>query len=229
MELPFHSSPRSRRHNSQHELSPIPRMKVPHPWLHGYSRAAALLTFFGPLWSPAHAGVQPITTHTGGADVLISETLPFSSASSSTLAINFGFATTEAVAPAQFYDSFTVSVSGPGGTACLLTADASGIDWAPIVPGGLGVPNSSLQPQATAFLVPTEGAQPIGSFEVNFALPGQWLGVPLTVEFDMFDNQNQQPSLAYYALSVPDPLPDPANTGVLLLSVTACCLWFRRR
>jgi hypothetical protein len=170
--------------------------------------------------APSKSSAQPFSTmRTGSGDVLLSQFFSYQNSAPS-VSLEFGFATMETVAPSQFYDSFTVSVTGPGGIAYLLTADASGVDWAPFVPGAIAVASADIARQQIPFSVPTEGGQPIGSYEFDFKLPSSWVGVPLTVEFDLFDNQNDKSSLGYYAV----PLPEPANTGLLLLGIAA--FWY---
>jgi hypothetical protein len=186
---------------------------------------AGFLALVGSLGSLGQALAQLTTMRTGSGDVLASQTIPYKSNASSQLSIDFGFATEEQVTPNMIYDSFTVSISGPGGVAYLVTADASGPQWRPFVPGAITVPDLGFDWKPTSFLVSPEGGQPIGSYELNFAVPSNWMGVPLTIEFDLFDNQNGESSLGYYAVAVPE----PANTILLLLSAAVCCLWSRKR
>src|SRR5205807_4066356 len=99
------------------------------------------------------------------------QTLPFNSAGSSSLSLAFGFATDEQPQPGVFPDSFTISISGPNGTGYLVTVDANGAQWAPLVPGALPVDTASIQSQASPFLAPTEGLTNLFSYVFTYSLP----------------------------------------------------------
>jgi len=175
----------------------------------------------------AQGTFAPVVMHTGSGSMLLTDTVPYMSnpglPASSFLHIHFGFATEEQPQPGVFPDSFTISLTGPSGTVYLATADANGISWAPAVPGSLPISESEIQRQPILFEVSTEGLSPIGSYDLGYALPQTWLGIPLTINFDLFDNQNLQKSLGYYGMV---PVPEP-SCGVLLLS--GLVLWYWRR
>jgi len=165
----------------------------------------------------------PVIMRTGSGQVLLTTTVPYTNPAgqpgSGVLAFNFGFATQEQVQAGQFPDSFTISITGPGGTAYLVTADVNGIVWAPLVPGSLTVTESAIQRQVVPFGVPSEGLTAVASYQVGYPLPTSWLSSPLTLNFDLFDNLNPQRSLAYFDLM---PVPEPSSVTILLAGLV---LW----
>lgn len=147
--------------------------------------------------------------NTGSGRSLVSQSLSFPNGTvnggGSALTLDFGFATDERPQPGIILDSFTISITGPNGTGYLVTLDASGTTWAPLVPGALPVPASSLQWQTEPFVVPTQGLTNLASYALIYTVPNNWQGAPLTINFDLFDNQNSVPSLGYYLVPVPEP------------------------
>jgi len=176
-----------------------------------------------------HGFAQGFTVlRTGGGSPLVSstESLPLSTnALPAVLTFEFGFGTDETVSPGAMFDSFSVTVQDAAmlNTLVLLTADASGIVWAPPTPGGVllppdailrsGIPFPSLQPvlaQQTAFLV-------------TVPLPTVFSG-PVNVYFDLFDNLNPTASLGWYnRVQVPEP-----GTWALLVA-GGVLVWLCRR
>jgi hypothetical protein len=168
-------------------------------------------------------GVNPVVMHTGSGSSLFSESLSYTNGTGlSAVTIDFGFATDEQPQPGVIADSFTISITGPDGTGYLVTVDANGTQWAPLVPGALPVANSSLQWQTSPFLASTEGLTNLASYALAYTLPANWQGVPLTINFDLFDNQNALRSLAYYTVPVPEP-------SCAALLVVGLALWWKRR
>jgi hypothetical protein len=163
-------------------------------------------------------GMNPVVMHTGTGGSLSSQSVNYMYMSGAgvpgipSLTIDLGFATAEQPQPGLIPDSFTISITGPNGTAYLVTVDTFGLHWEPLVLGALPVPDSSIQRQTTPFLVPTEGLPNLTSYALSYALPANWQNVPLTVNFDLFDNQNNQASLAYFFMPVPEP-----SCGALLV------------
>ena len=161
--------------------------------------------------------LAPVIMRTGSGRELVTTTLSYVNASgqsaSDVLAFSFGFATQEQSQVGQFADSFTVSISGPGGTAYLVTADASGVLWAPAVPGAIPLTESAIQRQFVPFEVPSEGLSEAASYQVDYSLPPAWQNSPLTLNFDLFDNQDPQHSLAYFDVT---PVPEPSSVAILL-------------
>src|SRR5690242_18642418 len=142
--------------------------------------------------APGQGTFGPVIMRTGSGQVLLTATVPYSAGqfSSGVLAFSFGFATDEQTQPGQFADSFTVSISGAGGTAYLVTADANGITWAPAMPGGVPITQTQIQRQPVPFGVSSEGLSSASAYEVDYPLPAAWQSSPLTLNFDLFDNQN---------------------------------------
>jgi hypothetical protein len=174
---------------------------------------------------------QPVVMHTGSGLPLLSQSVSYTNLLSgvpgSMVNINFGFATAEQARPGAFLDSFTISIGGPDGTSYLVTVDGSGIHWAPNVPGALPVADSSIQSQSAPFLVPTEGLPNVSSFVLGYTLPQKWVGVPLTINFDLFDNQDNLASLGYF-LVVPASVPEPSSVALLILGLIVG-QFFRKR
>jgi hypothetical protein len=160
---------------------------------------------------------------TGGGSVLLTNTLSYNNPpgqpGASVLAFSFGFASQEQAQPGQFADSFTISITGPSGTAYLVTADASGILWAPFVPGAIGQMESAIQRQIVPFGVPSEGLTEVAAYQVDYSLPDNWRSSPLILNFDLFDNQNLEQSLAYVDFTV---VPEPSSVAILLVGLV---LW----
>ncbi len=135
------------------------------------------------------------------------------------LVVDFGFATQETSAPGAFLDSFTISINGPSGTGYIVTLDANGTHWLPAVPGSLPISSSSLQWQSSPFLAPTGGLTNLASYTLGYTLPPSWTGSPLTLNFSLFDNQDNLRSLGYFL--VPVAVPEPATTALLALGIGA--------
>lgn len=161
--------------------------------------------------------------HTGVGGPLSSQSVSFTGSSS--LTINLGFATDEQPQPGLFPDSFTVSISGPNGIGYLVTLDASGTHWTPFVPGALPVDMGAIQWQASPFLASTAGLTNLASYALGYTLPPEWQNVPLNVNFDLFDNQNLLPSLAYFTV----PVPEPSAAVLLILSAALCAGAIRQK
>ena len=167
-------------------------------------------------------GLNPVVMQTGSGASLSSQSVSYTSTvpglGAPMLNIDFGFATDEQPQPGFIPDSFTISITGPDGTSYLMTLDAAGAHWTPAVPGALPVNTASLQWQTSPFLVPTQGLTNLASYALGYALPANWQGVPLSVNFDLFDNQNGVPSLGYFSLPVPEPSPAALLVLAFLLS-----------
>jgi hypothetical protein len=110
----------------------------------------------------------------------------------------FGFSTDEPAAAATFFDSFSVTMQNTNQTttALLLTADRSGVDWAPANPGGLPIAPAELRYVARPFpgLAPPMSLS--YAYAVSLLLPPELTGM-VTLFFDLFNNPNQFASLAF--------------------------------
>ena len=193
----------SRRARTPHLCASIQRAV----WLAGL----ALLLGSGALLGQ---GITPVVMHTGSGTSLSSQSVAYGPAGS-TLLIDFGFATDEQPQPGAFLDSFTISITGPTGTGYLVTVDANGMHWTPLVPEALTVASASVQGQTSPFLAPTEGLASQTSYALGYTLPANWQNVPLTINFDLFDNQNTLRSLGYFFV----PVPEPSGGALLLLGL----------
>jgi hypothetical protein len=156
---------------------------------------------------------------TGGGLPLVTSSEQFQITSNLTtptvLSFEFGFGTDEVPSPGAFLDSFTVTVQDVAmmNTLLLLTADASGVVWAPSTPGGVFLPPDSILRST----IPFPSLQPVlanqAAFAVSVPLPTAFAG-PVNVYFDLFDNLNPTPSLGWYrAVVIPEP-----RTWVLLIA-----------
>ncbi len=166
-----------------------------------------------PWFEPHVAGQGTMTVlQTGGGQPLVTsqQALDLNGLPAPSVAFEFGFATQEVPTPGVFLDSFTVSLQDAAShTAVLVTADASGVLWAPPSSGAVTLTDSQIQRVAVA---PPTGAPVLGNglaFSVEMALPPSFTGSTVDVTFDLFDNQNAQSSLGWYqdvrVVSVPEP------------------------
>ena len=145
----------------------------------------------------------PLTVfRTGGNEPLLTLSVPVGPAptnSPSFLQFDFGFGTAETNAPSTFFDSFSVTLqrNDQSATALLLTADQTGVQWAPPNPGGLALDPAGVQRADTDF-PSLDPPMPLRfAFSVTFAIPMALTGGPLTLFFDFFDNLNSLASLAW--------------------------------
>ena len=139
---------------------------------------------------------------TGTNEPLLTLSLPFSpppTNSPSLLRFDFGFATAEPEAPETFFDSFSVTLqrNDQSVTALLLTADRTGVQWAPSNPGGLTLDPTDVQHADAPFPNLTPSLALKFAYSLTFALPALFAGGPLTLFLDLFDNLNAAGSLAF--------------------------------
>jgi hypothetical protein len=147
---------------------------------------------------------------TGGGSPLVTFTelvsVP-SNALPSALSFEFGFGTDEVPSPGVFLDSFSVTVQDAArlNTLVLLTADGSGMVWAPPTPGGVGISPDAILRSSIPFpsLTPVTAQQT--AFLVTVPLPTVFSGA-VNVHFDLFDNLDSVASLGWYnRVRVPEP------------------------
>jgi hypothetical protein len=138
----------------------------------------------------------------GGGEPLVTLTIPFDKPSTDAapvLQFEFGFATDEPDLPDIFFDSFSVTVQGdnPNESALLLTADRSGVEWAPENAGGVTISSNDVKHTEAQFANVDPKLPLKVAYLVTFALPRAFLDGPLKVLFDLFDNLNSAASVAY--------------------------------
>lgn len=152
--------------------------------------------------------------NTGGGQPIISEVrsiLVDLNTQQPHLVFDFGFATDETSSPGVFLDSFTVSIqdSAQSFSAVYLTADATGVSWAPPTPGTISIDPASI----TAIPVSYPNLQPVLAsklaFQVSAPIPQQFLGQTMNVFFDLFDNGDSKISQGWFSglsvVAVPEP------------------------
>jgi hypothetical protein len=166
----------------------------------------SLVLFFGRFGALAQGGVTTegdlTVFRTGGSDPFLSLMMPLAAPPTNVaplLQFEFGFATDEGDVPETFFDSFSVTVQGDDAaqSALLLTADRTGVAWAPPNAGGIQVDPGEVNRQVvTGESVDPKLALQV-AYSVSFILPAVLLGRPIKVFFDFFDNLNGTNSLAY--------------------------------
>jgi hypothetical protein len=156
---------------------------------------------------------------TGGNESLLTLNLPLEIPDLSRapeLELHFGFATEEPDVAGEFFDSFSITLQKPdhSATALLLTADRTGVQWAPPNPGGLTLNSAEILRTEIAFpnLTPTLPFR--FSYAIRFVLPPVLTGGPFTLFFDLFENLNQFASMAYISAVVVEP---PVGPGPVFL------------
>jgi len=208
-------------------------MCLPIDLIRAYWARYAIPVFILSISAPIGRAQGTVVFHnTGGGQQLISEVRSLfidASLSQPHVVFDFGFATDETPGPGAFLDSFTVTMQSTNQqfTAVYLTADATGVAWAPPTPGGLPLDPAAI----TAKNIPYPSLQPVlatkSSYEVSAPIPSQFLGASVNVFFDLFDNLDNRTSQGWFnnlnVVSVPEP-------GVLslVLAGTAILLRFNR-
>jgi len=165
---------------------------------------------------------------TGSGQPLVSAVLPLPPFGSnpSSLEFRFGFATDEVFGPGKIFDSFTITLQDDArrSTLVVLTADAGGVVWAPVTPGGLSLDPASI----TRATIPFPSLQPVlanqVAYLVTLPVPAQFDGLSAKVHLDLFDNLDPARSLGFAELAV---TPEPACWELLL--VCAGLIWLFQR
>jgi hypothetical protein len=160
----------------------------------------------------AQGSFDPIILQTGGSEALISaeqSLQTFSPANPPPIEFEFGFATDEEFAPSELFDSFTITLQDDAMnyTMVILTADASGIVWAPATPGALFLDPASIARAAIPFPPPVPGLASLTAYQASVPVPAQFQGQSAKLYLDLFDNLNQKASLAFFRLKL---VPEPA-------------------
>jgi hypothetical protein len=207
---------------------PVRRISPSHKSPFCHALALITLVMSGLFSIPAGAQGTLTVLQTGGGQPLVTsqQTVSIGTNGGVVISFNFGFVTTETVAPGAVLDSFSVSVQDQlSDLALLLTADASGVTWAPYSPGAVPITAGQITWQA---ITPPSDSPVSGqgvAYYVQLPVPTQFQGDSLNVYFDLFDNLNQNSSLGWYQnLSVVTPVPEPqtvllAGVGLVLIVI----------
>ncbi len=115
------------------------------------------------------------------------------------LLFNVGFSTEEPASPATIHDNFSVTLvtKTQTNTTILLSADAYGILWAPSTPGGFTLNSNAVVFRDISFSGAQSSALMATAFSVAVILPQEFAGQDAILYLDLFDNQDQQNSVAY--------------------------------
>lgn len=122
---------------------------------------------------------------------------------------SFGFSTDEEVIPNSLLDSWTATLRTDDGVWTLIyfTADANGVQWAPVTPGTYTLDPDSISRQETTFanLLPEHTHRV--AYNIAAPIPEEFAGREVTLYFDLFDNGNELGSLGYFGevTVVPEP------------------------
>ena len=131
----------------------------------------------------------------------------------------FGFATDEISEPGAFLDSFTFTLEGgdSASTLLFLTADATGVAWAPSTPGTVPLSPDSITAIPTEYPPAIEPALTQRyAYQVEALLPEDFAGQAATFRADLFDNLDGTASLGWFAeIAV---VPEPRASLVALLA-----------
>ena len=178
--------------------------------------AQGLVTFNTDSTTPLISQMQTLDTTVPGGQPL--------------LEFDFGFASAESPSPGAFLDSFTVSLQdlNQTSTAILFTEDPSGLVLAPASPGTLVLNPALMNLNAIAY----PSLQPVvpnpTAFHLSMPVPQEFVGNPVNVFFDLFNNQDALASQAWVDNVQISTIPEPPVSMLLLLS--GCILWkFSRR
>lgn len=129
-------------------------------------------------------GSAPLHTHS------VSLSLPEGVAAP--LEFKFGFETDEVFGPGQFFDSFTLTLRTIDDlfSLILVTADASGVLFAPPTPGSLTLADTAVVRSAIPSPSLTPHLAQQYAFSVTTVLPDSLIGRDATLFLDLFDNNN---------------------------------------
>jgi hypothetical protein len=143
------------------------------------------------------------------------------------LYFDFGFATEEQPQAQEFSDAFSISLRSEDGGAYtfLLTADVSGVGWAPEMAGGFQLEQNGIAREPIDFPMSGNNLPSQFAYRVSFAVPDPFVGERLDVIFDLFDNQNSLRSIGYVSdLTI---VPEPRSWLIFVFGLAA--LGFRYR
>lgn len=197
-----------------------------------HGNACSLFTTIAYLVTGAiQAGAQGAFLSTGSGQALTTRSFQLNALAGSVqpvLTFEFGFATDEVFAPAQLFDSFSVSVAGGVERvfATLATADASGFLWAPATGTGQPINGGSIGRIEREFPSGGRTFTSSAAYSVSWAIPQQFRSGEFEVTFDLFDNLDGNASLGFF--SVPVIVPEPSTLTILTAS-SLLVVWRLRR
>lgn len=134
------------------------------------------------------------------------------------LEFEFGFSTDEAVTN-TFVDSFsaTMQTGDAAATVVYLTADASGVQWAPPTPGTISVDSGTIIRQE----VPFPSLEPVHaqswSYRVVAPIPSAFQGQTVNFYFDFYNNLDGIHSLAWFSPVTVTAVPEPGAWSFAIL------------
>jgi len=147
------------------------------------------------------------------------------------LLFDFGFATHEFFLGGRRSDSFSFTLQSSDGltTALILTADQTGVTWAPPNPGDLFISPDEIS--RTSLAVPgfAQGFSTRFAYSVSFPLPAGFTSGPVTLQMDLFDNQNPLDSLGWVGNVTIVPEPSVIALGLLGAALVILRNKWRRR
>jgi hypothetical protein len=133
------------------------------------------------------------------------------------LLFDFGFSTHEFFLGGRRSDSFSFTLQSSDGltTALILTADQTGVNWAPPNPGGVFISPDEIS--RTSIAVPgfAQGFGTRFAYSASFPLPAGFTSGPVTLQIDLFDNQNALSSVGWVGNVAVVPEPSVIALGLL--------------
>lgn len=145
------------------------------------------------------------------------------------LSLKVGFGTDEVFEPGTIFDAFslTLQTADFSRTWVLATFDVSGVVWAPATPGAETLSESSIARTSINYpsLLPDFSFR--HAYALEIALPGDAMGQPLNLYFDLFNNQNNVASQGWFTDVVV--VPEPSVVALGGIGVFMLWLLYRRR
>jgi len=165
--------------------------------LGGFLWAATMLSAAEPEIGPH----TPLTLETGQGTALVTTNVLLSydaSLSRPSVRFDFSFGTDETNAPSSIPDAFSVNLQNPtnAAIALVLTADRTGVAWAPTNAGGVSIVSEDVQRRPIVSTNGTAGFDWQIAYAVLVRLPQELISTGVRLFLDLFDNQNGLGSLA---------------------------------
>ena len=171
-----------------------------------------------------------LQTGTGGPLISVPVALVPGSETIQELSFRFGFTTDEVSVPGELLDALTASLYDQLAILYLplVTTDASGAVWVPGGEGTVPLAGSEVIRQAIPYPTAAPSFALKQAWQVQLLIPAVFHGNPLTVYFDLFDNDNGVNSAAWFDEVRLTPVPEP-GMGSLMVAGSACLVWILRR